>query len=117
MEKKVLVRQTPAVVASTPVAQAAPAKPPAPPTVEERLAGTEALNIWNEIKNRPIDVFAIPNQVVSMYFHPAIVEPSKLYLVMTKATAALPALEVSVGKQFTVEQINKYVAVSRVVDI
>ena len=109
MEKKVLVRQAAATTQST-TQPAAPKKP----TVEEMLAGTESIKIWNEIKNHPIDVFAIPNQIVSDYFKPAVVEPSKLYLTMTKASAAIPALETSLGKSFLVELVNKYVVVSRV---
>lgn len=116
MEKKV-VRQVVAATSSTTPVAPNPPEAPKKPTVEELLAGTESIKIWNEIKDRPIDVFSLPNQVVSDYFHLAFVEPSKLYLTMTRASAAIPALEVSVGKSFMVELVNKYVVVSRVMDI
>lgn len=101
MEKRTQVRQV-----------AAPATPKTP-TVEEMLVGTESGKIWDEIKDKTIDVFAIPNQKVNMYVRPVVVEPSKLYLVMTRASAALPALETAIGNGYAVELVNKYVVVSR----
>lgn len=81
-------------------------------TVEALLEGTEAGAIWNEIKDKTIEMFALPDQVISQYAAPAPVEPSKLYL-LTRATAALPAIETALGKKFLVERVDKYVVVSR----
>lgn len=74
---------------------------------------TEADLIWDEIKDKNIDMFALPDQVVSQYCKPAVVEPSKLYL-RTSASCTLPSLEAAVGKKFTVELLDKYVVVARV---
>jgi hypothetical protein len=86
----------------------------AAPTVEETLAGTEAGKLWDEIKNRPIEMFALPNQYVSQYCQPAVVEPSKLYL-LAKPGPVLPALETALGRAYTVEAVNKYITVARAV--
>lgn len=86
---------------------------PAKPTVEDVLAGTEAGAIWNEIRFKEIQMFALPGQTVSHYCRPAIVEPSKLYLVAS-ASSALPSLEEAVGKNYVVESVDKYIVVSRV---
>lgn len=85
-----------------------------PPTAEDALAGTEAGAIWNEIRFKEIQMFALPGQTVSHYCKPAVVEPSKLYL-LTTATSVLPSLEAAVGRNYVVESIDKYTVVSRAV--
>lgn len=75
---------------------------------------TEASKIWNEIKDKNIEMFALPGQKVSQYCQPVNVEPSKLYLLIT-ASSVLPSLEVSCGSKFVVELVNKYVTVARAV--
>jgi len=74
---------------------------------------TEADKIWIEIKDKNIEIFALPDQKVSDYCNPVTVEPSKLYLLLKKASSALPAIESAIGNKFTVELANKYVIVSR----
>lgn len=83
-------------------------------SVEELLANTEAGAIWSEIKDKNIDMFSLPDQKIHKYCQPRFVEPSKLYLV-TSATASLPSLETALGKNFSVELIDKYIVVSRAV--
>jgi hypothetical protein len=83
-------------------------------TVEEHLAGTEAGAIWNEIKGKPLEMFALPNQTIAQHASPVPVEPNKLYL-LTRASSALPAIETAVGKNYTVELVDRYVVVSRTV--
>lgn len=77
---------------------------------------SEGEKIWSEIKDKTIDIFALPNQVVSDHVKvaPAFfkADPGKLYVTL-KASAALPALEESVKKNFTVSQVDKWVTVSR----
>jgi len=82
--------------------------------VESMLEGTEAGAIWNEIKDKNIEVFALPDQKMHQYATPSPIEPSKLYL-LVKATSVLPAIETAVGKNYTVELADKYVVVSRTV--
>lgn len=81
-------------------------------TVEQQLAGTEAGKIWDEIKDKDIEMFALPDQKVSHHAAPAIVEPSKLYL-LTRSSAVLPSIESACSKKFNVERVDKYVVVSR----
>lgn len=77
------------------------------------MAGTEAGKIWDEIKDKDIEMFALPDQKVSMHCHPIMVEPSRLFLT-TNSTAVLPSLETAIGKKFTVELADKFVIVARV---
>lgn len=76
------------------------------------MKGTEAGAIWNEIKDRDIEMFALPDQKVQMHCHPINIEPTKLYLV-TNSTAVLPSLETAVGKKFVVELVDRFVTVTR----
>jgi hypothetical protein len=73
---------------------------------------TEAEKMWDQIKELPIDMFSLPNQKVWQHCTPVSIEPSKLYLI-TKASATLPALESSLNKKFMVEQVDRFVVVSR----
>jgi hypothetical protein len=73
---------------------------------------TSAQQIWEEIKNKKLDLFALPNQLVSQYCETVEVEPSKLYLKL-KMQSVLPALEKALGENFTVEQVTKYTTVER----
>ena len=82
--------------------------------IESFLDGTEAGAIWDEIKNKNIEIFALPDQKIHQHATPAPVEPSKLYL-LTRATSALPVIETAVGKKFVVELVDKYVVVSRAI--
>jgi hypothetical protein len=81
--------------------------------VVEELSGSEAGKIWSEIKEKSIEMFALPDQKVADHCFPVNIEPSKLYL-RTKSSAVLPSLEVSCGKNFLVELVDKYVTVTRV---
>lgn len=78
----------------------------------DALDGTEAGKIWNEIKDKNIEMFALPNQKINQYCQPRLVEPTKLYLI-TNATSVLPSLEAAVGKDYSVELAGKYLIVSR----
>jgi len=79
---------------------------------EKKLQSTEAGAIWDEIKDKGIAMFALPNQKVYMHVHPVNIEPTKLYLLLN-SSSVLPSLETAIGKDYVVELINKYVSVSR----
>ncbi len=96
----------PTVAVKQPVAPPAPSTPPAAPSV------SEADKIWSEIRYRPIEMFALPNQIVEQHCTPFPADPSKLFLT-TRSTAVLPSLEASCGKDFVVELAEKFVIVSR----
>ena len=73
---------------------------------------TEADKIWEEIKDKSIEMFALPDQTVALHCVPVAVEPSKLYLVIRSA-ATLPSLETALGTKYVVELVDKYVVVKR----
>lgn len=73
---------------------------------------TEASKIWNEIKDKDILMFALPNQKVSDYCSPVVVEPTKLYLLVT-VSSVTPSLESAIGNKYSVDLVNKYTVVSR----
>lgn len=77
------------------------------------MEGTVAGEIWNEIKDKKIEMFALPDQFVCMHCHPVVIEPSKLYL-LTNSSAVLPSLETAIGSGYSVEKLDKFVAVSKV---
>lgn len=72
---------------------------------------TNADKIWEEIKGKQLNMFALPGQVVSSYCTPTTVEPSKVYLTYT-VSAVLPALEVALGPSYKVEQAGRFLTVS-----
>jgi len=72
---------------------------------------TEASKIWAEIKDKRMDLFALPAKVSDFCSYQD-VEPTKCYLVL-KAGAALSALEELLGSSFKCELVNKWVVVSR----
>lgn len=83
-------------------------------TVESLLEGTEAGVIWDEIKDKAIEIFALPNQTISMHATPSPVEPSRLYL-LTRSSSVLPVIEMTIGKNYTVELADKYTIVARAI--
>lgn len=78
----------------------------------KKMAGTVAGGIWEDIKNLRIDMFTLPNQVVSLHCRPVNVDPSKLYVVI-KTSSVLPALESAIGAKFKVELVDRFVTVER----
>jgi len=77
-----------------------------------KMEGTTAGEIWKEIKDKSIDMFALPEQTVQMHCHPMFVEPEKLFLTLN-SSAVLPSLEAALGKKYSVELNDKYTIVSR----
>lgn len=96
------------VVAPTPVAEksvvvTAPVAP----------VKSEADKIWDEIKNLKLEMFALDNQFVHLYYKPVLLDPSKLHLTaLTKATSALPALETAVSPKYQTEQVDRFITVT-----
>jgi hypothetical protein len=87
--------------------------PAAPIEVVGVKEKTQAQKIWDVISNLRLDMFSLNNQFVHGYYKPLFVEPTRLYLVaITKASAALPALEVALSPKYQVEQAERFVIVS-----
>ena len=80
--------------------------------VDTKKEPTEADKIWDEIQNKGIEMFSLPNQKVKDHCLPIEIEPSKLYL-RIKSSAVLPSLEFACGPNFVVELMGKYVSVCR----
>ncbi len=72
---------------------------------------TLAEKVWNDIKGKKLEMFALPEQFVHMYCEPINIEPTKLYL-KYKVPAVLPALEEALKGSYTVEMTNKYICIS-----
>ena len=73
---------------------------------------TEAEKIWEEIRNLPIMMFGLPNQLVSMHCTPLTVEPSALY-VSPRSSAVLPSLEEAIGNKYVVELSAGFLTIKR----
>lgn len=137
--KKNKVTKTPKKTPKTPKKARQPVVAPvAAPVVDvapvTHFAKTESEKIWDEIKDLPIEMFAIPNQVVSQHCNPFQVEPTRLYLTI-RSSATLPSLEASLNsysaatkahaaemakrghkvevKEYTLEQADRFVIVAR----
>ena len=90
-----------------PVAPPVVVAPPAPPVK------TEAEKIWDEVKNRPILMFGLPDQYVLQHATFVAIEPNALYVTI-RSSATLPSLESAVAPDFTVELADKFVIIKRV---
>jgi hypothetical protein len=92
-----------------------PVAPPVvtPPTPAPVPVKSEAEKIWDEIKNRPIQMFGLPDQFVFQHATYITVEPTSAYVII-RSSATLPSLEASVAPDFTVELADKFVIIKRV---
>lgn len=100
----------------TPVSAPAPAPQVLAPVtvpVPQPQTLTEAEKIWEEIKNRPIEMFGLPDQFVFQHATFITIEPSALYVTI-RSSATLPSLEAAVKPNFTVELADKFVIIKRV---
>lgn len=75
-------------------------------------SASDADSIWEEIKDKKIEIFSLPSQTVSLHCKPVKVEPTKLYLV-ANATSLLPILETALGESFSIDRFDKYITVER----
>lgn len=82
---------------------------------DDAMKGSVSAEIWSEIKDLNIEMFALPSQKVYMHCNPVNIEPSKLYLT-TSSSAVLPSLEAALGMKYSVESVDKFLVVSRAVD-
>jgi hypothetical protein len=70
--------------------------------------------IWNEIKGKKIEIFALPNITVDKYFSKKASLPNKLILSYTVG-AAIPSLEECLKGKFDIELLDGgYVSISRI---
>lgn len=72
---------------------------------------TSGKKVWDEIKDKTMDVFAMTSTVAN-YCEYVDIDPAKCY-VTCKASAALPALETALGVKYQVSVVDKYVLVEK----
>jgi hypothetical protein len=68
--------------------------------------------VWDEIKDKDIDVFAMTAKV-SDFCEYMDIDPNKCYI-KCKATATLPALETALGAGFQCTAVEKYILVEKI---
>jgi len=87
-------------------------------TENKKTTLTNAEKIWTEIANLTIEMFALPDQKVANYCKllPKNPDPEKLFLIPT-AGSVLPALEKSLGDKFSVEMVDRFLIVSRKINL
>jgi hypothetical protein len=78
----------------------------------ETQTSTVADQIWSEIKDKDILMFALPGQKVSDHCTLVTIDPSRCFLI-PKASAFLPALESAIGNDYECSVADKYVVVAR----
>jgi hypothetical protein len=79
---------------------------------ENKVVKTAAEKIWDEIKDKKIEMFSLPSQTVSSHCNPVTVEPTKLYL-QYKASSLIASLESSLGEKYKVEMSGRFITVSK----
>ena|ERR1700733_11198166 len=95
---------------------ATPNKPvPAQPVSPSPMSVAD--QIWNDIKDREVMMFSIPNQYLSMYCDPISLDPSKCFL-KYKVSAVIPAVEEAIGanrenSKYNLEVQKDYIIISR----
>ena len=84
--------------------------------MEKKETVTESDKIWDEIKDLPIEMFALPDQVIRHHAQRLKVSPNEVYLKL-KSTSVIPSLEVALaharGKRYDLEVAEGYVIVRR----
>lgn len=72
---------------------------------------TVAQKIWDDIKDKPLDMFGVPGLTAVKYCQPIPVDPNKLYLGFT-VSAVLPALELAYKGKYEVELVDRFIVLS-----
>ena len=81
------------------------------PIVNATPEKTLAEKIWDHIKFVELHMFGLPNQTISKYCIPVLIDPNKLYL-DCKVGLVLPTMEEILKNKYRVERIEKYIVVS-----
>ena len=81
-------------------------------TEEKHDKKLESDVIWAEIKDLPIEMFALPGQKVSDHVKPIKIPGSKLY-VKLGSTAVITSLEYAIGGKYNVLLGDKYTTIER----
>lgn len=76
------------------------------------IKSTKSKQIWEDIKDKTLDVFATPAKV-SDFCEYLEIDPQKCYLTST-ASAVLPALEAALGANYVCNVADRYIVVEAV---
>lgn len=68
--------------------------------------------IWNDIKDKQVNMFSLPSKKVSECCERITVDPDKCYL-KSSITAFLPALEEVLKNEYQCDQAYKYIIISK----
>lgn len=79
---------------------------------EKKIEPTVSDKLWDEIKNAPIDMFALPNQCVKQHVQRIKISPTEVHLKL-KSTAVVASLEAALGLKYQVEVCEGYVIVRK----
>lgn len=87
--------------------------------VKQVVVKKEPVNeIWEQIKNVKLDLFALPNQKVQDHFKVKVANiPGMLQLDLPVATSKVAALEEALKDRFNIEIATKYVIVTKRTDV
>ena len=67
--------------------------------------------IWEDIQNKPIEMFALPNQTIKDHVVKLSVPGADQLYVKLTSGAVLESLEASIGKLYDIETAEKYVII------
>lgn len=81
------------------------------PETSPPASKTVAQKIWDDIKDKPLDMFGVPGLTAAKYCQPVPVDPNKLYLGFT-VSAVLPALELAYKGKYEVELVDRFIVLS-----
>lgn len=80
-------------------------------SMDKEKKKTNAEKIWEDIKDKEVNMFALPGQKISNFCSPVQIEPSKVYMTFT-VSSFLPALEAALGSFYKVEMAGRFLTVA-----
>lgn len=87
--------------------------------MSEKSSKTVSEKIWNDIKDRKVQMFALPDQCVQDYCMPIEVDPFRLFLTahhkgknVKIPGAFFAALDTALAPKYIVERIDKYIVIT-----
>lgn len=81
--------------------------------IEKKVDVNESDKIWAEIKELPIDMFALPDQRIKNHAQRMKVTPTEVHLKL-KSSSVIASLEAALGRKYELEVTEGYVIVRRI---
>jgi hypothetical protein len=76
----------------------------------------DAKEIWDYIKDLELEMFGLPGQFTRTYFKEKVIPGIGTLFLKTTCGPAIPALEIALGKGFSLEVGEEYITVTKKVD-